>query len=40
LRPWEDWEKLPLTAKENLLAYNQIREVEEVQMATIGMMKK
>jgi hypothetical protein len=31
LRPWVDWKPLPLTVKEDLIAYSQIRDYEEVK---------
>lgn len=31
LKPWEDWDDLPLDVKADMLAYNQIREHEEAE---------
>jgi hypothetical protein len=32
LKPWEDWEGLPKSVKEDLIGYNQIREHEELDV--------
>jgi hypothetical protein len=31
MKPWSEFDPLPLTAKENLIAYSQIRDIEEAE---------